>query len=60
MPRNNAVESTVRRGSGLQIARSRVPCARQFSAAGMECVSVQLASRCGGGRLIRPRRCVAF
>eukprot|EP00974_Lingulodinium_polyedra_P039428 3780643-Lingulodinium_polyedra.AAC.1 len=34
--------------------------ARQFSGTRMECACVRLASRCGGGRLIRPHRCAAF
>eukprot|EP00974_Lingulodinium_polyedra_P090425 8769252-Lingulodinium_polyedra.AAC.1 len=55
-----AVESTVRRRSGSQIARSRVPCARQFSGARMERASVRFASRCGRVRLVRLHLCIAF
>eukprot|EP00974_Lingulodinium_polyedra_P050913 4896776-Lingulodinium_polyedra.AAC.1 len=39
--RNDALESTVRSRTGLQIARLCMSCARQFSAACMECASVR-------------------
>eukprot|EP00974_Lingulodinium_polyedra_P040580 3897971-Lingulodinium_polyedra.AAC.1 len=41
-------------------ARSRVPCARQFSGARVECARVRFASRCGSGRSTRPHHCAAF
>eukprot|EP00974_Lingulodinium_polyedra_P132344 11221349-Lingulodinium_polyedra.AAC.1 len=49
----NAVESPVRRSSGSLVARSRVPRARQFSGARVECASVRLASRAADGRFHR-------
>eukprot|EP00974_Lingulodinium_polyedra_P118093 11165836-Lingulodinium_polyedra.AAC.1 len=47
--RNSAVASSVRRGGGMQIARSRAPRAPENKRARVECVSVRCASRCGGG-----------
>eukprot|EP00974_Lingulodinium_polyedra_P112379 10871750-Lingulodinium_polyedra.AAC.1 len=57
---SGAVDSAVRGRSGPLLARSRVPCERRFSGARVECASVRLASRRGGGRSIRPHRCAAF
>eukprot|EP00974_Lingulodinium_polyedra_P010987 1057614-Lingulodinium_polyedra.AAC.1 len=34
--------------------------ARQTTGARVECASVRFASRCNGGRSIRPHGCVAF